>query len=92
MHELVDNASRSRYEMIVDRTTAFVTYAQQGDRITLIHTEVPAALSGHGVGSALARLVLEDIRRRGLRVVPECTFMAGYIERHPAFADLVANS
>ena len=91
MAEVTDNLARSRYEMVANGETAFVTYTRHGNRITLIYTEVPEALSGRGVGSALARFVLEDIRRRGLRVVPECTFMAGYIQRHPDFADIVAD-
>lgn len=88
--DVTDNAERSRYEMDVDGHTAYVTYRRHGDRITLIHTEVPEALSGRGVGSKLARGVLDDVRRRGLRVVPECEFIAAFIDRHSEFADLLA--
>ncbi|HQT79100.1 MAG TPA: GNAT family N-acetyltransferase [Rhodopila sp.] len=95
MPELTDNAARSRYEMVIDGETAFVTYTLAGtlagERITLVHTEVPQALSGRGVGSTLAKAVLDDIRRRQLRLVPECTFIAGYIRKHPAFADLIGD-
>jgi predicted GNAT family acetyltransferase len=51
---------------------------------------VPKALGGRGVGSKLATGVLEYIRGRGLRVVPECEFMASFIKRHPEHTDLVA--
>ena len=91
MPEATDNAARHRYEMIVDGETAFVTYVHQGNRLVLKHTEVPKALAGRGIGSALASSVLEDIRRRGLLIVPECEFIAAFIERHPAFADLVGD-
>jgi predicted GNAT family acetyltransferase len=87
---MTDNAALSRYEMVVDGVTAFVTYVRQGDRLTLVHTEVPKALGGRGVGSALATAVLEDVRSRGLHIVPQCEFIAAFIKRHPAFADLVA--
>ena len=89
MPDVKDNSAQHRYEMAVDDEVAFVTYETAPDRIVLLHTEVPSTLSGRGVGSALARGVLDDIRRRGLRVVPRCEFMASYIERHPAYADLV---
>jgi predicted GNAT family acetyltransferase len=89
MTELTDNAARRRYEMVVDGVTAYVTYARHGDRLTLVHTEVPEALGGRGVGSALATAVLENVRSRGLRIVPECEFIAAFIKRHPVFADLV---
>jgi predicted GNAT family acetyltransferase len=89
MTEVTDNAALSRYEMVVDGATAFVAHVRHGDRLTLVHTEVPQALGGRGIGSALATAVLEDVRSRGLRVVPECEFIAAFIERHPEFADLV---
>ena len=91
MPAITDNTARGRYEMVVDGQTAYVTYARQNGRMTLMHTEVPDTLAGRGIGSALARAVLDDIRRRELRVVPECEFIAGYIKRHPDFADLVAD-
>ena len=45
---------------------------------------------GQGAGSQLAREALDDVRRRGLGVVALCPFIAGWIERHPDYADLVA--
>lgn len=91
MPDVTDNTARMRYEMNIDDQMAFVTYARDGGRITLLHTEVPAALSGRGIGSALARAVLDDIRHRGLRVIPRCEFMAAYIRRHPNDTDLLAD-
>nr|WP_294504784.1 GNAT family N-acetyltransferase [uncultured Rhodopila sp.] len=90
MPEAADNPDRHRYEMAVGGKTAFVTYARRAHNIVLKHTEVPPALEGQGVGSALARSVLRDIRRRGLKVVPECAFIAAFIACHPEFADIVA--
>jgi len=90
MTDLTDNAARHRFEMNIDGTTAFVTYRLDADRLVLIHTEVPETLSGKGVGSAIARAVLDNARARGLRVVPECEFIAGFIGRHPEYATLVA--
>ncbi len=88
MTEVTDNAALGRYEMVVDGVTAFVTYTRHGDRLTLVHTEVPQTLGGRGVGSSLATAVLEDVGNRGLGVVAECEFMAAFIKRHPEFADL----
>jgi predicted GNAT family acetyltransferase len=90
MAELIDNSERQRFEMAVDGSVAFVTYRLNDDTLTLLHTEVPQALGGRGLGSALAQSVLDEARRRGLHVVPRCEFLAGYIQRHPAYADLVA--
>lgn len=89
MAEVTDNALRRRYEMVADGATAYVTYVRHGNRLTLVHTEVPKALSGRGVGSSLATAVLEEVRRRGRHVAVECEFLEAFINRHPEFADLV---
>jgi uncharacterized protein len=64
-------------------------YRRLGDRVVFTHTEVSDAFQGKGVGSALARGALDAVRERGERVVPLCRFIAGYIEEHPEYADLV---
>ena len=90
MAEVTDNPALSRFEMAVDGVTAFVTYRREGDVLALVHTEVPQALSGRGVGSALARGTLDLIRAAGLKIRPLCPFIAAFIQRHPDYADLVA--
>jgi predicted GNAT family acetyltransferase/glutaredoxin len=90
--EVVDVPERSRYELRVGgETVGEAAYRLRDGRIVLIHTEIDEALEGRGLGGVLAAAVLEDARRRGLQVVPLCPFMAGYIERHPEHADLVAS-
>jgi predicted GNAT family acetyltransferase len=69
---------------------AFVSYRKQGDVYLLTHAEVPPAFEGKGIGSRLARGVLDLIRSRGHSMVPRCSFMSGYVERHPEYADLIA--
>jgi predicted GNAT family acetyltransferase len=57
--------------------------------VVLVHTEVSSSSEGHGLGSVLVAGALEDIRARGLRVVPLCPFVSAYIRRHPEYADLI---
>ena len=56
------------------------------------HVERLAAdeFEGRGVGGRLVAGVLDDIRARGLLVVPLCSFTRSYIERHPEYQDLIA--
>jgi len=86
---VTDNAARSRYEMTVDGHIAFVTYRREPGRILLLHAEVPAELAGSGVGSRLVEQTLLAVRAEGLKVVPRCSFVAAYLDRHPEFSDLV---
>lgn len=87
---VVDNAERNRFELAVPGGVAFSTYRRSPGVVTVIHTEVPEALSGQGAGSELARGLLDMIRSRGEKVVPRCPFIAGFIAKHPEYADLVA--
>jgi uncharacterized protein len=57
--------------------------------IVLVHTEVVPAVEGRGVASRLVSAALDDIRARGLRVVPICPFVRHYLGRHPEYGDLL---
>src|SRR3954452_8704766 len=93
MARVEKNTAASRYEMQVEDRTARVQFRDEPDGpVRLIHTEVPDALEGRGVGSKLAKGVLEAIRAEGRTVVPQCAFIAGYLERHPEYQDCPASA
>ena len=84
-----DNTERHRFELDADGHIAFSNYKRADGVLTILHTEVPKALEGHGIGSALIRGVLDTARAQGLKVVPRCSFVAAFMGRHPEFNDLV---
>jgi uncharacterized protein len=86
-----DNPDQSRYEVYDDGELAgFAQYTRSERVITLTHTEVDDRFEGQGLGSALARGVLDEARRDGLAVLPYCPFMASYIRGHAdEYVDLV---
>ena len=86
-----DNPAKHRYEARAgERVLGFVLYREEPGRITLVHTEVESELEHRGVGSQLVAGTLEDIRSRGLTVVPICPFVRAFIRRHPEYAEVVA--
>jgi hypothetical protein len=87
---VVDVPEHARYEMATNAGPAVVAYDRQGSTLVLTHTGVPPEMEGHGVGSELVAGVLADVRRQGLKIVPQCRFVAAYLQRHPDQADLVA--
>ena len=86
---LRNNTEEHRYELDVDGATALLYYRLAPGVITLVHTEVPSALEGRGIGSKLVRAVLEDIRAQGLKVVARCPFVSAWMSKHPEFNDLL---
>ena len=88
--EVLDVPTRSRYEVTVDGELAgFSEYRDTEGARVFTHTEVFDAYEGKGVGSALARGALDDVRARGRRLVALCPFIAAFLERHDEYADLV---
>lgn len=84
-----NNEAESRFELEVGGHVAAAYYRLSPGVITFVHTEVPEALSGQGIGSRLARGALDQVRAMGLRVVAQCPFIAAYIGKHAEFQDLV---
>lgn len=86
---VVDVPERSRYEATTAGTLAgFAEYTTTSEMVVFTHTEVLPAHEGAGVGGAIVRYALDDVRSRGLRVLAVCPFVLGWIRRHPEYADL----
>jgi uncharacterized protein len=89
MPDVVNNRAGHRYELTVDGYLAATYYKLSGDVITFVHTEVPSELGGKGIGSKLVKGALDQVRSEGLKVVAECPFVRGYIDKHPEYSDLL---
>jgi len=87
---VVDEPERNRYEgRLGEEVAGFVDYHLQPGLMTLLHTEVDRSHEGRGIGSRLIQGVLDDVRARGLRVLPVCPFVLAFLERHPEHEPLV---
>lgn len=82
--EIHDNPDEDRYEVRAGGELAGFAVYRPGDGIwAYTHTEIGERFEGRGLASQLIRYALEDMRARGLSVLPRCPFVRGYIERHP---------
>jgi len=86
---VVDNTAAQRFETTVEGLLCVLEYRIDGKTLLLQHAGVPVALRGHGIAAALAKFALDSARDRGMDVVPNCSYVAAWIRRHPAYADLV---
>jgi len=87
-----DNEASNRFELDVGGAIAFVAYRKSPGAITLVHTEVPAALGGKGIGSKLARATLDAVRAQGRKLTVKCEFIQSFLGKHPEYNDLLATS
>jgi predicted GNAT family acetyltransferase len=86
------NDAAARYEIELDGQVAgFIDFRDQGGALRLVHTEVEPAHEGKGLAAQLVQQALDDVRRSGRTIVPSCSYVARFIERHPTYGDLVAS-
>ena len=89
-HSLIHNEERHRYEFRLDGGVAYVEYEPAANgRYRLTHTIVPPQFEGQGIGRELVESTLEALREQGVRIIPECTFIIRYIQRHPEWESLL---
>ena len=86
------NPEKHRFELDTPAGLAVADYRLLGDVMTIYHTEVPVPMRGRTFGYRLVAGALEEVRRLGLKVVPECWFVRDVIARRPEFQDLEAGS
>jgi uncharacterized protein len=88
-----DAPEAQRYEIRDgERVLGLAAYERRGDTVVFTHTEVDPDAGQSGLGSTLVRAALDDVRAHGGSVVAKCSFVRGWIERHPEYGDLVVPS
>lgn len=84
------DAVAHRFKAIVDQHESHVEYALRDSVMDILHTVVPPEVGGRGIAGQLTVAALEYARAHGLKVLPSCPYAAGYLKRHPEYADLLA--
>lgn len=88
--QITHDPASSRFTTTVDGREGFVEYAQREGVLTITHTVVPPEIGGRGIAGQLVRAALEHARASGLKVVPQCSYAADYVQRHSEYANLLA--
>ncbi len=87
---IVNNEKAQRFEAAVAGGIAHTDYRMTGKVMHLVHTEVPAQAAGGGVGGKLVQAALDHAAANGLEVFPTCSYVRGYMQRHPQTHALLA--
>lgn len=86
---VVDESDEHRFVYRTGDDEAELVYRAEPGRLVLVHTEVPDAFRGHGIGGRLVRAAVERAEQRGETIVPECSYARGWLEQHPDVAGRV---
>jgi predicted GNAT family acetyltransferase len=75
---------------VIDGQESTVDYQLTDSTMTITHTYVPSSLRGRGIAEEITRFALESARKHGWKVVPVCSYAAGFLTKHPEYRDLLA--
>jgi len=89
-YTLVHNEKENQYEYHIEGHLAQLIYEEKDGVLHLTHTLVPKELGGRGIAGALVKDVFEDIKKRGLKMQPACSYIVAYVEKHPEYESLKA--
>ena len=79
-----------RFVARIDGEEAYLQYRTVQEQVLdYVTTYTPPALRQRHIASTVVRHALDYARAQGLRVIPSCWFVAGYIERHPEYGELL---
>ena len=81
---------RHRFEIEVEGHVGHVEYARHGRVLSIDHTIVPDAIGRRGIAGQLVLAAVEFARDEGLKIAPNCSYAAAWMDRHPEYASLRA--
>lgn len=88
--ELINNVERHNFELFIEGKRSFIDYKMKGNKVYLLHTEVPKEMNGKGVAAALVEKTLHYLESNQLQLVPYCVYVKAFLKRHPEWNRLLA--
>ena len=88
--EVIHHPETHRFEAVAQGLVSAIDYSLEDSVMTILHTNVPAELSGQGIAGDLTRVALDTARANGWEVIAACAYAAAFIKRHPQYADILA--
>lgn len=85
-----DNPDLKRFELTDGAHVTFANYRIEDGRLVIPYVEAPQALRGTGSAGRLLTHVAAVARARELKILPLCSYAAGWFRRHPEYQDLTA--
>lgn len=83
-------AEADRFTISVDgKKAGFTEFIDHDGQRIFPHTVVDKEFGGRGLATILIREALEATRADGLRIVPVCSMVAGFVEKNDEFAEAV---
>ncbi|AJR06202.1 hypothetical protein H744_1c1177 [Photobacterium gaetbulicola Gung47] len=85
-----DKENQTYFVDLVDGYQAKVSYQISGNVLTVDHSSVPEALRGQGYAGTMLEAVLETIAQEGYKIIPQCSYVVHYMNKHDEWQHLLA--
>lgn len=83
---VVDDAANHRFHFTEGGVDAELVYQLEGDRLIVLHTQVPEAFRGRGIADRLVQAVADRAKSSGETVVPWCPYAGKWLKDQPDVA------
>ena len=90
MNTIEHNVLGQCFELKLEGYRCVLDYTLNNQVMTVTHTGVPSELGGRGLAAEITKFALDYAQAQGWKVVPQCSYVAAYIKKHPEYAPLVS--
>jgi len=87
---LTNNETDHNFEMTINGMRSFIEYKQKGNKIYLIHTEVPPEIQEKGVAAAMVEKTFVYLEQHNFKIIPVCVYIISFLKRHSEWNRLLA--
>jgi hypothetical protein len=87
--QVTHNPAENRFETWIEGELSKLDYMEDKDAILMMHVGVHPGHRGQGVAGKLTETALDYAREKSLRVIPMCSYVRAYINRHPEYVGLM---
>ncbi len=88
--EVKHDVSNNKFAAMLNGKEAYLRYLLV-DKVTMnmIKTYVPPELRGQGIAAEVVHAGLEYAKEKGFKIIPTCSYVETYIERHREYKTLL---
>ncbi|BDQ03275.1 GNAT family N-acetyltransferase [Ignavibacterium sp.] len=87
--EVIHDKVNNRFVINIDGLDSFVEYSLNEKEMNLYHTYTPPQLRGKGLAEKVVRAAIEYAKENSLKVIPSCSYVAVFMQRHPEYSELL---
>lgn len=86
---VIHNSKEKSFLIKIENDIAYVAYNLNNEVMDLYTTYTPPQHRGKGLAEKVVRAALEYAKSNNLKIIPSCSYVKVFLERHPEYKSLV---